>query len=97
MQDGEHKELCGNNVARGLGFHCTATNRLARFAQKGPTRWMHQGSSWSPSKSFRMLGLSVLVSAKRGLQQVAEDTELDRECVKTLTRYFLGQFYVLQI
>ena len=27
VQDGEHKELCGNNVARGLGFHCTAADR----------------------------------------------------------------------
>lgn len=37
------------------------------------------------------------ISEKKAVQQVAEDTELDRECVKTLTRYFLGQFYVLQI
>ena len=37
------------------------------------------------------------ISEKKAVQQVAEDTELDRECVKTLMRYFLGQFYVLQI
>jgi hypothetical protein len=37
------------------------------------------------------------ISEKEAVQQVAEDTEFDRECVKTLTRYFLGQLYVLQI
>ena len=37
------------------------------------------------------------ISEKKAVQQVTEDTEFERECIKTLTRDFLGQFYVLQI
>ena len=50
-----------------LAFTARPLTGLDRFSQKGPTRWLPQGSSCSPSKSFRMLGLSVLVSAKRRL------------------------------
>ena len=50
-----------------LAFTARPLTGLDRFSQKGPTRWWHQGSSCSPSKSFRMLELSVLVSAKRRL------------------------------
>jgi len=37
------------------------------------------------------------IGEKKAVWQVADNTEFDRECVKTLTRYFLGQLYVLQI
>ena len=50
-----------------LAFTARPLTGLDRFSQKGPARWLLLGSSCSPSKSFRMLGLSVLVSAKRRL------------------------------
>ena len=50
-----------------LAFTARPLTGLDRFSQKEPTCWLPQGSSRSPSKSFRMLGLSVLVSAKRRL------------------------------
>jgi hypothetical protein len=37
------------------------------------------------------------ICEKKTVRWVADNTEFDRECVKTLTRYFLGQLYVLQI